>query len=317
MPIKHSWIPLEQLQTAVLFLVFNRPDTTKQVFEAIRRAKPPRLYLAADGPRDSREGEAGRVAKVREVIAEVDWPCEVNTLFREKNLGCKYAVSGAITWFFEHEEKGIILEDDCLPSQSFFWYCEELLEKYKDDGSVYLISGDARGSEAVGMQADYGFCKYPLIWGWASWRRVWSVYDVHLNEWGRDRGLSINASIDHKPTKDFWCKAFRDTQNGKIDTWDYQFVYLLLANKGRCIVPRCNLISNIGFGVDATHCTNGSSLYANRKISDISLPLKHSPSLTDEIKINYFFDRNVYFVKSAFERIVKKVKSFKFIVLNS
>ena len=124
------------LQTAVLFLVFNRPDTTAQVFEVIRQARPPRLYIAADGARPNRADEPELIARVREIATAVDWPCEVRTLFREENLGCKHAVSGGITWFFEHEEQGIILEDDCLPSQSFFWFCEELLEKYKDDKRV-------------------------------------------------------------------------------------------------------------------------------------------------------------------------------------
>ncbi len=278
-----------------------------QVFEAIRRAKPPRLYLAADGPRDGMGGEAEQVAKVREIVAKIDWTCEVNKLFREKNVGCKYAVSEAITWFFENEEKGIILEDDCLPAQSFFWYCEELLEKYKDDDSVYLISGDARGPEAIGMQADYGFCKYPLVWGWASWRRVWSFYDVHLNGWERDAEHVVNTSTDHKPTRDFWRKVFRKVRNGKIDTWDYQLVYLLMFNKGRCSVPRCNLISNIGFGANATHTNDVHSVLANKTIADINLPLEHSPSSADEREINLFFDKNVFYMKPFFQRLIERV----------
>jgi hypothetical protein len=137
-----KFIPPKPLNTAVLFLVFNRLDVTKQVFQAIRQAKPPRLYIAADGARKNKEGEAAKVIAVRDhVLESIDWDCEVKTLFREENLGCKYAVSGAIDWFFEQEEMGIILEDDCLPSQSFFWFCEELLLRYKGDMRVGHIAG--------------------------------------------------------------------------------------------------------------------------------------------------------------------------------
>jgi len=137
-----NFTPPKPLETAVLFLVFNRLDTTKQVFEAIKKAKPPRLYIAADGARKNIDNEDKIVQDIRNyLISNIDWECEVKTLFREKNLGCKYAVSGAIDWFFENKEMGIILEDDCLPSQSFFWFCEELLNKYKDDKRIFLISG--------------------------------------------------------------------------------------------------------------------------------------------------------------------------------
>ena len=139
---------LNPLITPVLFIVFNRLDKTRQVFEAIRQARPPFLYIASDGARFNKEGELEKVQAVRDfIIQNIDWKCEVKTLFRKKNLGCKYAVSGAISWFFNNVDQGIILEDDCLPSKSFFWYCEELLEKYKHDNSIYLISGETHNSE--------------------------------------------------------------------------------------------------------------------------------------------------------------------------
>ena len=305
------FVPPSRLQTAVLFLVFNRPDTTNQVFEAIRQAKPPRLYVAADGAREGNRGEAERVELVRRIATEVNWPCEIKTLFRDKNLGCKYAVSSAISWFFENEEQGIILEDDCLPSQSFFWYCEELLNKYKDDESIYLISGDARGSEAVGIQGDYGFCKYPLIWGWASWERAWSKYDVSLSDWSRaSKKNTINSFTDHGPTRKFWFKTFSDVRSGKIDTWDYQLVYTLCVNQGKCIVPKFNLISNIGFGNNATHTFDIASQDANRKKVDLRLPLNHNFSTGDEININIYFDKNLFFQKTLVERVVKKMRNY-------
>ncbi len=300
--------PPHTLNTAVLFLVFNRLDTTKQVFEAIRQAKPPRLYVAADGARANKEGEVEKAQAVRDYIMQnVDWECEVKTLFQEENLGCKYAVSGAITWFFENEEQGIILEDDCLPSQSFFWYCEELLNKYKHDESIYLVSGDSRGSESFNMKEDYGFCKYPMIWGWASWARVWKNYDAELLDWPANRNTLPKQISQYKPTINFWIAIFDRMYKKEIDTWDYQFSYLLLKNQARCIVPRVNLITNIGFGADATHTLSVISEDANRSRNEITIPLNHSPSADSERKINDFYDRNEFLSRSFLVRAINKL----------
>lgn len=297
-----------QLNTAVLFLVFNRLDTTKQVFEAIKEAKPPRLYIAADGARTDKEGEAEKVTAVRDFIMQnIDWECDVETLFRGENLGCKYAVSGAIDWFFDNEEMGIILEDDCLPSQSFFWYCEELLNRYKDDESIYLVSGDSRGPESSEMKEDYGFCKYPMIWGWASWSRVWSRYDAEMLDWPNNRNLLPKRISRHRPTVRFWKYVFERMYSKEIDTWDYQFVYLLLKNKGKCIVPKISLITNIGFGADATHTSDEKSAAANRQRYEINIPLNHSPNYLSEKKINDFYDRNEFSLKSFLVRAMNKL----------
>jgi hypothetical protein len=239
-------------------------------------------------------------------MRNIDWECEVKILFREKNLGCKYAVSGAITWFFENEEQGIILEDDCLPSQSFFWYCEELLQKYKDDESVYLISGDARGPEFINMQEDYGFCKYPMIWGWATWARVWKSYDPEIRDWPiQQKNLALSIS-SYKPTVNFWENTFERMFNKEIDTWDYQFSYLLLKNNARCIVPRVNLISNVGFGPDATHTFSAHSEAANLKRHEINMPLSHLTSSDSELKINTFYDKHEFSTKPFIVRAINQ-----------
>jgi hypothetical protein len=170
----------EICNTPVLFLIFNRPNTTEQVFEAIAKAKPRCLFVAADGPRTDKEGEAEKCQAVRDIIKRVDWDCEVKTLFREQNLGCKEAVSSAITWFFEQVEEGIILEDDCLPSDSFFSFCAELLEKYRDDKRIMMISGDNFQDGIQRGDASYYFSSVPWIWGWATWRRAWRLYDREM-----------------------------------------------------------------------------------------------------------------------------------------
>lgn len=171
------------MHSAVLFLVFNRPDTTRQVLDSIRQARPPRLYVAADGAREDRPGERERCERVRGIATDVDWPCEVHTLFRARNLGCKTAVSGGISWFFEQEEEGIILEDDVLPDQSFFVFCEELLERYRHEAKVTMISGDYFHGNNHQPTASYFFSRYTHIWGWASWRRAWQHYDREMAQW--------------------------------------------------------------------------------------------------------------------------------------
>lgn len=238
------------MNTAVLFLVFNRPDTTERVFDAIRKAKPPRLYIAADGPREGCDGEVDRVVRVREIATAVDWPCEVKTLFREENLGCKYAVSNAITWFFEQEEQGIILEDDCLPSQSFFGYCEVMLNQYRDDKRIWMIGGyNPRYPGA--KSSKYFFSENPSVWGWACWADRWSQYDIEMNVLSDDTFLSYLDFIFPKYVSNYYKRAFKRTKEGGIDTWDYQLTLAIIANHGLVIKPKSNLISNLG--VEGTH----------------------------------------------------------------
>ena len=277
-----TFMPPAPLQTAVLFLVFNRPDTTAQVFEAIRKAKPPRLYVAADGPRANRDGELQKVAKVREIATAVDWPCEVKTLFREENLGCKYAVSGGITWFFEHEEQGIILEDDCLPSQSFFWFCEALLRKHQNNQNIWIISGYNHFSGR--LEEDYYLCKQPGIWGWATWRDRWEKYSPNPN-------FSASDTLDLPTTKmsSHWKNVFRSSSN--IDTWDYQLAHLIMHNFGFCLRSSLNLIENIGFGPNATHTTNrrGRQVKNNEILAVTDLSCS---SLFDSVSEDYFHWNN-------------------------
>mgnify|MGYP006413279843 FL=1 len=249
-----KFIPPHALNTAVLFLVFNRLDTTKQVFEAIRQAKPPRLYVAADGARANKEGEVDKAQAVRDYIMQnIDWKCEVKTLFQEENLGCKYAVSGAITWFFENEERGIILEDDCLPSQSFFWFCEELLEKYKKDMSVGQISGDNFQNGIQRGLDDYYFSIHNHIWGWATWRNRWKKYDVLLNN--IEEPLFLADCFSNLNERKLWESLFYKMKDSKIDTWDYQWSFCLWNENMLTAIPNKNLVKNIGFGSDATHTT--------------------------------------------------------------
>ena len=293
------------LKTAVLFLIFNRPDTTKQVFEAIRQAKPPRLYVAADGPRADKSGESEKVEWVRRVATDVDWNCEVKTLFRDKNLGCRKAVSNAITWFFENEKEGIILEDDCLPSQSFLWFCEELLEKYRDDERVMVISGDNFDFGRKQTEYSYYFSRYIHTWGWASWRRTWKLYDVNMSLWPevRDHG-GLAGILGRKKTVRYWGGIFERVYRGTIDTWDYQLWFACCTQNGLCIIPNQNLISNIGFGSSATHTCEIYHKLAYLPVKAIQIPLQHPPYVIPNTMADNF-------IQDAFlsPNIVVKIKN--------
>lgn len=258
------------LHTPILFVIFNRPETTLRVFEEIIKVRPSKLYIAADGPRKNRPGE-GRLCELsrENVLKNVTWECEIKTLFREENLGCKLAVSSAISWFFENEEWGIILEDDCLPNSDFFIYCKALLEKYKDVESVMHIGGADFLSGNVRVKETYYFSKMPHIWGWATWRRAWKLYDLHMSKL-EEVFENFDEITRDKDIKDYWKKTLNDVKNGKIDTWDYQWVYTIWLNKGLSINSVVNMISNIGFGPDATHTRSVDETVANRKTTVLS-----------------------------------------------
>ena len=259
----------QPLKTPILFLIFNRPEMTRRVFDEIRKARPERLFIAADGPRPDRSGDGAACLQTRKVVARIDWPCEVKTLFREKNLGCRSAVSSAIDWFFSQTEEGIILEDDCLPDQSFFRFCRELLIRYRDDERVMMISGDnfqkipsARGAVKADASSYY-FSRYAHIWGWATWRRAWHRYDITMSSFPAFKAGGSIAKISRDPlVQDHWLQIFNQAHDGMIDTWDIQWAYALSVSGGLAAVPNRNLVENIGFDEQATH-TKDPEKYAS------------------------------------------------------
>lgn len=308
---ENQFIPPYQLKTPVLFLVFNRPDTTKQVFEAIRKAKPPKLYVAADGPRKNNENDIQNIKQVKAIVTNVNWNCELKTLFRNENLGCKIAVSSAIDWFFENEEEGIILEDDCLPHPSFFRFCEELLGRYREDQRVSVISGDnfqfGRGSK----EYSYYFSRYFHIWGWASWRRAWKNYDVNMKLWPEiKRDNWLYSYLWEKESVEHWTKIFDDVYEGKIDTWDYEWVFTCWIQNSLCILPNVNLVSNIGFGEVATHTTE-KTIFSQLETKPIKFPLLHPPFMLRDYVADRYTERleKSLSTKPIFLKIVDKLIS--------
>jgi hypothetical protein len=283
----NTFTPPGPLTTPVLFVVFNRPDTTRQVFEAIRQAKPPRLYVAADGPRKHKAGEAERSAQTRAIATAVDWPCEVKTLFRDENVGCGRGPSSAFDWFFANEEQGIILEDDCVPHQSFFWFCQELLEKYKDDSRVMHITGS---NFQNGWQRDpdysYYFSYYPHEWGWASWRRAWKLFDYEVKLYPEitQKGY-LNGYFTSKLEEKYRMSKVANTYGkSDINWWDYQWNFAHFVNSGLAIIPNTNLVENIGFGEDATHTLSNRDKRAENKAQAITFPLKHPEIMIRDVE---------------------------------
>ena len=303
------------MKTAVLFLVFNRPDTTAQVFDAIRKAKPPRLYVAADGPRADRVGEKEKVARVREIATAVDWPCEVKTLFREENLGCKYAVSGGITWFFEHEEQGIILEDDCLPHPDFFMFCETLLDRYATDKRVWVITGDNFQNGVRRGEASYYFSRYNHVWGWASWRRAWQKADMDIRFWLEWKTSPAWSEFwPDSVARKYWEKIFDRMYRAEIDTWDYPWTASVWYHGGLTATPNVNLVSNIGFGPDSTHTAFADSPLAGmatKSISEIRHPAAvEQDAVADRYVFNHTFGGHALRLPLSLLRIPRRAAGF-------
>lgn len=271
--------------TPVLFIVFNRPETTRRVFEAIRQAAPARLFVAADGPRIDKPGDVKKCDEVFSIVKSgIDWPCEVQYLRREHNLGCKNAVSSAIDWFFKNVEEGIILEDDCLPSPSFFPFCAELLNRYRNESRVAHIGGfNCQAGQPRGT-ASYYFSRYFHVWGWASWRRAWYGYDPVMKDYSQFLAEGIlDKLFERKAPREFWKRNFDAVVSGLIDTWDYQWVYRNFKDDRLAAVANYNLVENIGFGEGATHtgsALKGLSRVSNRLPSEIAHPLFIVPDRT-------------------------------------
>jgi len=296
----------------ILFIIFNRPGTTKIVFDAIRSARPTRLYISADGPRPDRPTDAARCNEAREVVSNIDWPCTVERHYQEANLGCRDAVSTAIHWFFSREEQGIVLEDDVLPDPTFFPYCGELLERYRDDERVMAICGANFQNGVARGDYSYYFSHFVHVWGWATWRRAWRHFDVRMENWPEVKMrnmLSYHLGGDKRGIA-YWTASFDAVAARRIDTWDYQWVFACWAQNGVSVLPNVNLVTNIGFGEDATHTTNEAGAAANMARNGVTFPLRHPPFLmcdaaADTVTAKGQFRRSVLPVRVA--RKLKKI----------
>lgn len=271
-----------QLTTPIALIVFNRPAATRCVFAAIAAARPARLLIIADAPRADRAGEQQRCEEVLKIVSNVDWPCTVETNLAKENLGCRHRVKSGLDWVFSLVEEAIILEDDCLPDPSFFPYCAQLLERYRDCGQVGIISGFNPMQRSFPFPYSYYFTKLVLIWGWATWRRTWQKYDEKLTSWPRvkEDGLLRFMWRTRKPLES-WTNIFDSMHSGTgPNAWSYNLVYTSWMQNWLNVVPSRNLVQNIGFDQDATHTKRAD---AGFKIpaEALSFPLAHPPAMMD------------------------------------
>lgn len=286
----------------ILVIAFNRPDVTRMLVERIKSARPEKVYIACDGYRDSVEGEEGKVSEVRQIAESLQSVCEIECLYQEKNIGCKAGVVAALNWFFSFEERGIILEDDCLPSTSFFRYCECLLKKYEDDMRVWHIGGTT--FREYRKEESYRFTAYAGVWGWATWRNRWLYYEESMNDY---KTLEWRHAVKrYDLAQSFWNKNLDKVATKKIDTWDYQWLYTMWINRGLAIAPNTNLISNMGFGNNATHTTDGYSHLAALKISEIGA-LKHPKSVKRDKRSDGYMKGKYFSSSPLWLRVVMKI----------
>jgi len=299
---------LKRFNTPILLICFNRPDLIKKVLAQIRMVKPISLYLAVDGARN--DAEKRKVDEVKKMVGEIDWNCEVKTLFADKNFGCKYGPVRAMNWFFENEEMGIILEDDILVSKSFFYYCQELLNRYKNNQKIGTVSGN-NFSEVSDADYSYMFSKYSQTWGWATWRRVWKKYDIKIKDWPkRKKSGWLNNVLPTKISVFYWKIIFDAVYKGEMESaWDYQWTYMSWVNKLLTIIPQRNLATNIGIGLaGATHTKLKGKLYEYPKY-EIDIPLKHPQHIEINETLDEEIQKNNYVLwKEVFMNLFRKLR---------
>lgn len=286
----------------ILFIFFNRPETALISFEKIKKCKPAKLYLASDGGRENKKGEEQIVINLREtIIGQIDWNCEVKTLFRDRNYGCGPNVFAAINWLFENEEYGIILEDDCIVQDSFFAYMEEMLTIYKDDQRIGMVAGYNSISKHY-TSYSYLFSTYKACWGWGTWKRAWKQMDYEMKWRNTPQADDIIFRMGYKGTDKQEClyKLYKIDYK-MVSAWDWQWYFSLAANNQLCIFPSINLVSNIGFGKNATHTSKRcKSVCAT---GDLEFPLKHPICVVCNMKFDKEFHNNLYSIKRIFRNL--------------
>lgn len=291
------------MKTAVAFIVFKRPEMTRRVLAAIRAARPPKLFIIADGPRPGWAGEADQCAEVRRLVeAGVDWPCELIRIYSDDNLGCARRVSSGLDEVFRQVEAAIILEDDCLPDSTFFPFCEELLERYRDDERVAQIAGcNFFPEEFKGVPGSYCFSRYPHCWGWATWRRAWRHYDQTMQAWKTEREASWKLPVERPRERGVWAGCFDAVSRGALDSWAYRWTAALWARGLLSITPAQNLVTNLGFGREATHTTGGD--WGNRPLQPARLPLVHPVAVSRHEAADALVGRLVFEPPSLWQRM--------------
>jgi len=297
-------ISTNQLDTPVLFVVFNRPQMTAAVLRALQTVRPKRLLVAADGPRSSHPADQALCAETRQLVDRlVDWPCEITRRYAPENQGCGVGVSTAIAWALEQFEEVIILEDDCVPNPHFFPFVGDMLDRYRNEDSVMLVSGCNLLEGRKALPYSYGFSRYTQNWGWATWRRAWTKYDFSIAAWPqiRDAGLLADLLGD-KREAEYWRRNFESVRSGHTDTWDYQLQLTMWSHHRLAIYPASNLITNIG--TRGVHFSREGPLH-NVPTQPLDFPLRHPPMIYRDVDADRL-NRSIWYLPTLSERIRRK-----------
>jgi len=296
------------MKTPVVLIIFRRPDKTLQILEKIRQVKPSKLFVISDAPRPEKPDECEKCEKSRAIIDAIDWDCEVIKNYADTNLGSFRRIPSGLDWVFDQVEEAIVLEDDCLPDITFFRFCEELLEYYKNDQRIMAISGDNFQLGNQRTQNSYYFSRYTHSWGWATWKRAWKHFDMEMSAWPKVRDQQLLRSIlDSDRDVKYWTAILQDTYDSKIKAWDYRWTFSNWLQNGLTILPNVNLISNIGFGEGATHTVSTKNPFINLSTQPMNFPLQH-PKFIIRDKFADAFTQSTMFNASLEFRIKRKLK---------
>ncbi len=293
--------------TAIAFVIFNRPQATQSSFERIRRARPKKLFVIGDAARADRDGEAELVQQTRNVVASVDWPCDLRLIYADQNMGCARRISSGITAAFEEVDRLIILEDDCVAEPSFFGYCDRLLERFQNDRRVMAISGTSYQQGISRTASSYYFSKYPHCWGWATWKRAWQHFRLEIPSWPtfRDQG-HLSAVCSSEIEQSYWTKVFDRAHRGELDSWAIPWTYCCWAQNGLATIPAVNLVSNIGFGEDATHTNQTGSPIANMATEPLG-EIEHPELMVRHLEADRFTDDLMFSRPTRNNRLIKRI----------
>jgi hypothetical protein len=296
------------MKTPVVLIIFRRPDKTLQILEKIRQVKPSKLFVICDAPRPEKPDECEKCEKSRAIIDTIDWDCEVIKNYAETNLGSFRRIPSGLDWVFDQVEEAIILEDDCLPEITFFRFCEELLEYYRNDQRIMAISGDNFQLGNQKTQDSYYFSRYTHSWGWATWKRAWKHFDLEMKAWSKVRDQQLlKLILDSDRDVKYWTSILQDVYDAKIKAWDYRWTFTTWLQNGLTILPNVNLISNIGFGEGATHTTSTKNPFINLPTQSMTFPLKH-PEFIIRDRFADAFTQSTMFNASLEFRIKRKLQ---------
>ncbi|MCC6143381.1 MAG: glycosyltransferase family 2 protein [Candidatus Hydrogenedentes bacterium] len=300
---------MPRLEAPVAMFVFNRPDLASQVLDAILDSGCTTLYVIADGPRSDRPGESALCSRTRAVIERARSSVNLLTNYSDHNMGLRARISSGLDWVFRETPQAILLEDDCLPDSTFFPFCDEMLRQYADDPRVMMVSGNNFLLGRKTVRDSYYFSRYVHIWGWATWRRAWALYDVHMRGWPSQRdGRWLSTKLGSKAEARYWRRIFDDVHSGRINTWDYQWGYSCLVNDGLSIVPAQHLVTNLGAGPDATNTLNTGDPHFLAKAGPLALPLQHPPVIECDEVADHLEFRNLFGSQSRTSRLLRRLR---------